>query len=195
MTLKWGMAQNAELSASWQPYQVVRQPGPDASGVGDLTIGLRYRFLDEHGVAPSAAIQVATKLPTGDEDKGLSSGETDFLASISLNKVVGPLSATLYYEADILGEPNGTGQDLANVFAAAASMSVTERLGLYAELAGTVVSEQDLGIYNTSWGLTWSPIPSLVFDAGVRVGLSDDAEDFVLVFGLTQNFGGPGTGK
>ena len=41
----------------------------------------------------------------------------------------------------------------------------------------------------TTLGLTYFPRPSLAYDVVVVVGLNEEAPDFQLVFGFTQNLG------
>jgi peptidoglycan-associated lipoprotein len=62
-------------------------------GLDDLSIGLRYRLLDEKEAAPGIAILGAATFPTGDENKGLSTGGTDYDAKLILSKRIGPVNS------------------------------------------------------------------------------------------------------
>jgi Putative MetA-pathway of phenol degradation len=195
LTLKWGMSGDAELFAGWSPYQEEQLPGPDASGVGDTLVGLRYRFLEEAGSRPAAALQLATKLPTGDEHDGLSTGEVDFLAAGILSKQVGQVGTTLFYQLGVLGEPDGTGTDIEHSIALAGSFPLAEGWALLGELAAVEVPEQDLNAVFTTAGFAYTVSKDLVLDVAVVVGLNDDAPDFQVVFGFTKNLGGPGLAR
>ncbi|MHC4516879.1 MAG: transporter [Planctomycetota bacterium] len=195
LTLKWGMAATAELFVDWLAYQEEERSGPDAHGVGDLSLGLRYRFLEETKAAPAAALQFITKLPTGDEDDGLSTGETDFLAAAILSKEVGRVTTILFYQLGVLGEPDESDTDIEHTVALAGSFPLGDEWAFEAELAALETPEQDLNEILTTFGFTYAVSKDLVLDVGVIVGLNDDADDFQIVFGFTKNFGGPGLGK
>lgn len=195
LTLKWGMAENVELFLGWSPYQTEERPGHDASGIGDTLVGLRYRFLEEEGSVPSTALQLTTKIPTGDENEGLSTGENDFLAAVILSKQVGQVSTTFFYQLGILGEPDEGDTDVEHSIALAAGLPLAEDWSFFAELAAVEVPEQDLNQIFTTTGFTYAVSKDLVLDVGVVVGLSNDADDFQVVFGFTKNFGGPGLGR
>ncbi len=195
LTLKWGMAENAELFLSWSPYQVEKRPGPDASGIGDTTVGLRYRFLNETESVPAAAMELATKVPTGDQNDGLSTGENDFLVAAILGKQVGPVSTLLYYQLGVLGEPSEGDTDIQHAIALDGSVPVAVDWTLFGEVAAVEVPERDLNQIFTTLGLTYTVSEDLVLDVGIVVGLSNDADVFQIVFGYTRNFGGPGIVK
>ena len=195
LTLKWGMSEDAELFVGWSPYQQEDRTGPDASGIGDTLVGLRYRFLEETKAVPSAAVQLMTKLPTGDENDGLSTGETDFLAAAIFTKEVGRVSTTFFYQLGILGDPDDSDTDIEHTFALDGSFPLGDEWAFNAELAAVETPEHDLNEIFTTVGFSWAVSPDLVLDAGVVVGLNDDAQDFQVVFGFTKNFGGPGLGR
>ncbi len=68
------------------PYVDNDEDGSGASGLGDVVLGGRYRFvrLDTPGLQRSAALLAQIKLPTGDDDRDprLGSGSTDFVAGL-----------------------------------------------------------------------------------------------------------------
>ena len=192
VTLKWGMSTGAELFVGWTPYEVENRTGPNASGVGDTFVGLRYRFLEETRAAPAAALQLTTKLPTGDENDGLSTGEVDFLAAVILDKQVGQVSTTLFYQLGVLGEPDDADTDIEHSIALAGTFPMVDQWALYGELAAVEIPEQDLNEILATAGFMYTVRKDLVLDVGVVVGLNHDAPDFQIVFGFTKNFGGPG---
>ena len=79
------------LTADWTaeielPYLDKDSNGGGSSGLGDIVLRSRYRFLrlDTPGVQRSAAVLVQVKLPTGDDDGNprLGSGSTDFTGGL-----------------------------------------------------------------------------------------------------------------
>ena len=79
------------LTADWTaeielPYVVKDSSDDGSSGLGDIVLRSRYRFLrlDTPGVQRSAALLAQVKLPTGDDDSTprLGSGSTDFVGGL-----------------------------------------------------------------------------------------------------------------
>ncbi len=66
--------------------------GREVSGWGDLLIYPKYRLFDETARRPQVSIDAFVKLPTGDEDDGLSNGEFDLTLGLQLSKRLGDFS-------------------------------------------------------------------------------------------------------
>ena len=72
----YGALPNAQLHVV-VPF--VHSTANDASsefGIGDVELGVKYRFLQETDARPQIGIFPMVELPTGDSDKGLGNGET-----------------------------------------------------------------------------------------------------------------------
>lgn len=67
------------------------------SGLGDITLEARCALLREEGQTPSVLALLHAKLPTGDEEKGLGTGEFDWGGGIGIGRKFGNWSA--YAEA------------------------------------------------------------------------------------------------
>ena len=151
-------------------------------------IGARHRFW-ESGAGTSAAFQIATKLPSGEEREGLGTGELDFFGSgIFTHQFAESTAVTAYYELGLLGDPDGPGTDLQHGVAIAASHPLSSRLAAFAEVAGVFASEGPTPVFITL-GLATSFTPSFAFDMGLAVGLNDDAPDLQFLVGMTVNLG------
>ncbi len=157
-------------------------------------LGARHRLWQGGEDLPSGAVVLATKLPTASTASGLSSGETDLRAALVLNQSVGPVGLNAFYQYGALGDPAGAGTVSEHTGTLTASVALTDRWSALAELAGVVVPAQDLESWFVITGVAWAAEPWLVLDAGVTVGLSDDAPDLQVFVGFTQNFGGPARG-
>jgi len=189
LQLKVGAAEATELFLAWSPYRWVERSGPDGRGQGNLFIGVRNRFLEETESRPSAAFQLQTKIPTASEREGLGSGALDFLGAGIVTKDLGGFLTTGFYQIGILGEPDGGDTDLEHDVAIASGTPLVNGLGAFAEVAGTFIRERDTSSVFTTLGLAYAIARDVVADAGVVVGLSDDAPDFRVVAGVTINFG------
>lgn len=188
LVAKWGTGPGTELFAGWSPLQYLERPGPDGLGVSDLVLGTRHRFIEEGDGTPSMAVQLATKLPSGDSSEGLSTDQIDFNLAAILTQTFGSLEATVYYNAGFLGQGVGD-PNLQHLLALAAGLPINDRIGAFGELTGIIEHERSLEEYYFIGGATYSSEPGVMFDLGARIGLNDDAADFALLFGFTTNFG------
>lgn len=63
-------------------------------------------------------------------------------------------------------------------------------MGIIAELTAATRLNADTPAQSaTLWALTWQPVPRLVFDAGVEVGLNRAASNKRIFAGVTYAFG------
>ena len=185
-TLRYGFDERNELFADVSPITAVEGAGV---GVSDLFVGWRQRWADPEGEQLGLAWQGTLKFPTGDEDKGLGTGEFDaFFAGISTLQQQ-DWSATGYLQFGLLGSPTGSGVDPQYGLAAAADRSVAANTAVFGELAGVFTPDQNSDIVFTTLGGVWSPTPGLALDAALRIGLSSDAPDLEFVIGFTRNLG------
>lgn len=190
-TLKYGTSDRGELFLGLSPYRRFVQPGDDPDGPGDLVLGTRHRLWDAGEVVPAGAVVLSGKLPTASTADGRSTGATDLRIAGVLNRQFGPVNGNLYYQFAALGDPAG-GRPIAEHTATfTAGWAFAYGIGGFAELAGVFVPSLDTRSVFTNVGATWAAEPWLVFDAGCTIGLSDDAPDVVVFFGLTHSFGAP----
>jgi hypothetical protein len=75
------------------------------------------------------------------------------------------------------------------VHTATLGFDLTEQLGLYIECTGVASREEDFDYQATfDAGITLSATDNLVFDAGIRVGMNEAAEDFGIFTGMSVRF-------
>lgn len=189
--LKYGLDDTSEVSVGWAPVQWNDLQGQDHLGVGDVTLGMRHRFLEEEGWRPSAAFQLVGLLPSGDGEEGLGAGAPGLFAAGMVTSTLGRVTTTLFYEVALLGEANGGGIDVEHALAASAGLPLNHTWGAFGELAGIIAPERDASPLFANVGVTHAFAPWLVMDSGVLIGLNGDAQDLIYRVGFTMNFGGP----
>ncbi|MGH7996415.1 MAG: transporter [Opitutaceae bacterium] len=59
---------------------------PRTHGLGDIELGVKYRFLKETDAHPQIGIFPLVELPTGDENKGLGTGHTQLFLPVWMQK-------------------------------------------------------------------------------------------------------------
>jgi hypothetical protein len=66
--------------------------GPSQTGLGDVEVGLKYRFLDRADEGWSAAVYPTLDLATGDAGRGLGNGRAQLLLPVWVQRSLGPWS-------------------------------------------------------------------------------------------------------
>jgi hypothetical protein len=73
------------------PLAFASLPGaPSQAGLGDVELGVKYRFFDRPHDGVMAAIYPTAFLATGDASRGLGNGHTQFLLPVWVQKTLGP---------------------------------------------------------------------------------------------------------
>ncbi len=162
-----------------------------ARGLDDLTLAGKWRFLDETSWLPRQAMVAGVKFPTADEEKGLSSGETDvdftWVASQTLSARTGAhLNAGYSWIGELAGEEVG---DVLHY-----GVALDYQLSASLQLVGEVYVENELlGTTDTmvqcNAGCRWQGGDDLTLDLAVGTKLSGEAPDFTATAGLTWAFG------
>jgi hypothetical protein len=61
-------------------------------GIGDIELGVKYRFLHENGWMPQVGVFPLVELPTGDSSRGLGEGHVNVFLPVWIQKSWGPWS-------------------------------------------------------------------------------------------------------
>ena len=173
------------------PYMWLNvKEGNDVDGIGDMEVRFKLRFVDETHNFPALAVTLGGKTTTGNGEKGLGTGEADFVGNFIATKEMGrvTLHANAGYNAtgDVAEEQDF---DLVNL-SLAGEFSVNERLTLvseiYAEIATQDIDEQDP--LDILVGATYELPIGTVLDFGVAGGLTNGAPDYRITAGMTCEF-------
>jgi len=163
------------------------------NGIGDLTAGAKWRFLNERAWCPRQALAPSVKFPTADEDDGLGSGETDYdLTWIASKALTGRLGAHLNAGYSFIGDPSG--EELGDIvhYGVAADYQISDALQGVAEVFAEKELENGGGTavqYNVGLRIALSDALTLDAAAGSRI-CGDGIPDFAATVGLTWAFGG-----
>ena len=194
MTLKIGMSENSELFVGFSPFKwEERSDESDGHGIGDTVVGVRERVLDFGPKEPAIAYQLKTKIPTASARQGLGTEEFDFFAALMLEMPYGDGHIVGFYQLGLLGDPGGTDPNVQHGLALAGRLPLDGGLGFFAELAGIVTPEVDDEELQLTTGGSYAFSEGVSIDAGMKFGLTEDAPDFELLFGVVVNLGGIGT--
>lgn len=159
--------------------------GARTTGAGDTLLGVQGVLHHETKTRPGFSLAYYVKLPSASAEKGLGTGRVDhnFIALVSKN-VHG---TTVDFNATYLlaGRTTDDGHASSGQAALAASRNVTRRFGVQGELSGFTRNDAQPGAMFGLGVITYQVNRRLVFDAGVRAGLTPQAPRVGAVAGLT----------
>jgi hypothetical protein len=188
LTLTYGLLDSMDLDIG--SGYIFSHPKKDKkeNGITDTELKLKYRWIDEKDWRPGFAMAGILKCPTASEPKGLGSGKTDF----SINTIVTKnLSKRLVLHLNLgytfIGE-HGVNNEFN--YSAAAQFILSDKWALVGEIVGVnnfngrKGDDPISGLLGTYYLIS----DSLVWDAGVEIGMNKAAPDFRLTTGLTVLF-------
>jgi hypothetical protein len=188
--LRAGVVDRFELRLEGVP--LVRMRGAeDETGLGDLFVAAKYRFLDaaDDSWRPSLGVLPFVKLPVAEEPIG--SEKTDFggllLASFALP---GQVSLDLDAGLAAVGQSRPGGYLLQALVAAGASRDVLEWLTLFTDLV--YASREERAGRDTvllDLGVIWRPTRNVALDASAVTALAGRGPDWALRAGVSVRFG------
>ncbi len=164
--------------------------GNNVDGIGDVEVRFKLRFVDETDKFPALAVTLGGKTTTGNSEKGLGTGEVDFVANFIATKEIGrvTLHGNVGHNAtgDVAEEQDF---DLVNL-SLAGEFSVNEQITLvseiYAEIATQDIDEEDP--VDILVGATYELPIGTVLDFGVAAGLTNGSPDYRITIGMTHEF-------
>lgn len=155
------------------------------TGTGDSLLGVQGVLQHESKTRPGVALAYYVKLPSASAEKGLGTGRVDhnFIALVSKNI----RGTTVDFNAIYLlaGRTTDDGHASSGQAALAASRNVTKRFGIQGEVSGLTRNDAQPGAMFGLGVLTYQLNRRLVFDTGLRVGLTPQAPRVGAVAGLT----------
>lgn len=190
-----GLTESIDLSVAvpftWQQEKNNGVTVLDNSGLNDLSVALKWRFL-ELGPA-SFALKPVITFPTGDYDRRLGAGRLAYGATLISTVEFKPvalhanLGYTLQKYRDV--DKDGSRDNLWSL-SLAGTVEVMKGLQLVAEIGAA--TDADKG--NTTWpafitgGVIYSARDNLDLSLGVKVGLNKPETDAALLAGVTFKF-------
>jgi hypothetical protein len=173
-----------------------------AVGLGDIALSAKIMLREEEEWAPSLAGRFALKLPTGDNDRALGSGELDVGLGLALEKSFGPVR--LYVNTGLTiptGNPfSGSGIDSLPMLSTflTGEYRLTERFSILVQLNGVTPPVRNTGLdvdhstFEILAGFNWVlPGFPVVWQAGVMEDLNNTnrTADFALFMSWSLFFG------
>ena len=119
------------------------------SGIGDLVLRVKGKIWDEGRTLPALSTRVAFKLPTGQKDRALGSGEPDYGFGLLLQKDIGTITAYLngdvIFPGDAFGQENVSLREFYEVMLGV-EYTVSSRMSILAQLNYITRPFKDTGL-------------------------------------------------
>lgn len=193
--LSYGLSDNIDLVAgvpwSWAKVTVDGATDFDDHGVGDMSLQLKWRFLETEDKHTSLALKPGISLPTGDDGKGFGSGrvcpEVTLIATHATES--GALHFNFGYSHNDFSIEEVREHSTRDIWRAsmAGELNIAEKLRAVADL-GIQTSEEADADTNPVYllgGLIYGVTDNVDLDLGVRGGLNDAESDTAVLAGMT----------
>jgi hypothetical protein len=187
VVLKIGIGRRAQLSISGG----FTRPPRESGGVGDASVGVKWRLVDDHPLLGDFAILPSVKLPAGSKASGRGTGTTDASLLLISSRALGPVSFDFNAGATVRSGDGSDAPRSATVWTFSFGGPIASGAGWTAELYGYPGTSGTAGsppIVALLGGPTLQARPWLSFDAGVIVPLQGP-QPRAAYFGMVYNAG------
>lgn len=143
--------------------------GGDATGIGDVIFRSKYNIMRDPGGFADLAIYNEIKVPTGDQNNLLGTGNTDALAELVVSKQIGAVAPHLNvgYQYAM-----GTGTDRSNLrYVVGADMRVNSSITLGADVVGQR-NDVGLNLVDAALGIKWNVFDRAILTGGILVPIN-----------------------
>jgi len=177
LTIKHGLTERMDLGVSLPHVMTSPKDGNDEKGMGDAELVAKFNLVKERDRTPGFSATFGIIMDTGEENKGIGSGEIDY----NFNSI---LSKELQF-ITLHGNLGYTARAKTASFGIALEYPVDERLNLVTELIGENKSYSPMeGLI----GANFSARENLTLDFGIGTGLNDYGSRLNVTGGLTFSF-------
>lgn len=154
-------------------------------GFGDVTVRAKWNFWGNDGGKTALGLMPFVKLPTARHGLGNNAFEGGVILPFAA-ELGGGWGFGAMTELDVVRNQADSGYTAVWVNTATVSRGLTERAGIFFELASAVGEGKPVLTGNV--GLTYAVNDDLQLDVGVNVGLTRSADDLTLFTGFVKRF-------
>ena len=186
-TVRVGLVSTLEIRIDGDPI-VWQRNAAERTGLGDITLGAKWRLVEADGVMPAVALMPFVKLPTARAPIGTERVDGGVRGLLSFE-----LPASWSLDANVgvaaIGQASG-GHIAQGVASAALAHPLSEHLSGFVELAFASHAERgERDSLVADLGVTLSITPRLALDAAVFTTVAGKGPDYAFRLGLSARFG------
>jgi hypothetical protein len=197
-TISCGLTERIDLIAgapwSWQHLEEDGTTTADEHGIGDVSLQLKWRFLEMDDGKLSMAVKPGITLPSGNENKGLGNGRVSGGALLIATRSAEPgaVHLNIGYTRNSYGLESSRIAYRSNIWHAsiAGELRMMNRLRAVGDL-GIETSQEKESDTNPAYllgGVIYSPSELVDIDFGIKGGLNEAEPDTVFLAGITMHF-------
>jgi len=188
-----GLLGNVDVKVS-APY-LLENPdqGDSENGIGDLELSLKWHFFAGADDKLNLAVKGDVSIPTGNDEKGLGSGDYDLSGTLIAAFALKPVDIFLNVGYGRLNSADPDAGEKKDIFSAsaAAQWAITGPIAIVGEVTyESSGAEGDDPPVAATAGVIYAISESLSLDVGARIGLTDSAPDWSVLAGVNLAFGG-----
>jgi hypothetical protein len=191
--IKLGISDRADVEFGFTPLEIARArtgAGHDhEAGFGDMLVRAKYHLTRE-GAPIEAAVDPFVKIPTASHDFGNGKVEGGLVVPTDAQLGKSGLTVSLDPELDLLADEDGHGHHLAMIQVLNLGGSLSDRVGLSAELWG-MWDWDPAGTgkqVSADGAITYLLGKNLQLDAGANFGLNSETPDLEVYSGVSIRF-------
>ena len=188
-TLRYGLLDGLELRIDGEPFVALRN-GDDATNVGDISLGAKWRLLDgaEGTLRPTISLFPSVKLPTAPDPIGTERADFTLLGLASFG--FGRVSLDFNAGVAAIGQRDSDSYLVQALLVAAPSVDVTKGLKVFGEIFYASRAERDgEDLVGATLGATYLLTRDVALDAAVITALAGRGPDYRIQAGVTIKFG------
>ncbi|NHQ59290.1 transporter [Chlorobium sp. BLA1] len=192
--LSFGVADNIDLIAAlpqkWLLISVNGSTAQDERGIGDMTIEMKWRFLEDETTGLRLALKPGFSLPTGNAEKGLGSGARSESLTLMATREgrLGALHCNLGYSRNETDDDNTRN----NIWHASVATEINVMGDLRAVLNTGIETNEEKGSATHPafllGGVIYAVSENLDLDLGLKCALNKAETDRTFLVGLASRF-------
>ncbi len=185
-----GVTEDTEFSLIL-PYIFGRPDTPSGvDGWGDISFIMKHLVIAEDGKIPALLLRMALKLPTGDEEKGLGTGDTNVGFSGILTKGFGSATVHLNLGYTFVGDQDEDSDNNEVNYGVAGEYIIGKRTTVVGEIYGLYHPEYKAKEIERRalLGLTYRLDDTFTIDLAGKRGLDSASDEYGFIGGVTITF-------
>jgi len=186
-SIKYGLLNNVDIGIDLPYLNYTLTGAQNVAGLGDATIKTKINLIPLENNFAGLSVTAGAKFGSGDANKGLGSGTTDYVINSIFTKESNKIKMHLNFGYTMIGQV--AGKTLRNVvnYGWAFELPMFADLNLLGEVYGSTNPDptSDLNPLVATVGANKEVFSGLTADAGLSVGLNDAAAQNIFMIGLT----------
>lgn len=190
----YGLTECMQLSIE-SPFDIKDPKGdPTEAGLGDIILSLKTLLSPEKEIIPALALKMDLKFATGNEAKGLGSGDEDLRLILAATKTIGLLTLHGNIGYTFVGTKADNSLNNSLLYGVALEYPLTQKLTIVSEVYGEGNHQLDVEAFeehtvNPLIGLTYQMHEKIILDAALKTGVChEEKSEYGITGGMSISF-------